>query len=215
VALEAWGLVLLVGIGRGVPDSREIIIAAGAFVVSLVPHRVFLIVSLMIFLGGIKILVWEKLYRERLIEFTACGKVFQRGLGEPFLFLVMEVNCRLVLSPAVVKLSACVGRIDVVKEYLEQKFVFYFLRIILNLDAFPVSRKAGRDFYIGRVRFVAAGVADDRARNTRIDTEDRLHAPETAAGKSGKRRVRIFIRHAYALCGIQDRKILEAREWRL
>ncbi len=120
---------------------------------------------------------------ERLV---ALERRFGR-FGQAALFVVVVKNPAAVLRAVVAELLVFDRRIDVVPEHVEQFFVGHFLRVIDDLHGFRMPGAARRNFLVGRIFFLPAGIAGGGRDHARQHVERVLHAPEAAAGERGFR----------------------------
>ena len=89
-----------------------------------------------------------------------------------------RIDHRAVLAADVVALAHALGRVVQFPEHLQQVFVFHFGLVIHHQHHFAVAGQAGADFFVGRVRREAAGVADHAADHAVALPELALGAPE-------------------------------------
>ena len=91
--------------------------------------------------------------------------------------------------PDVVALAHALRRVVVLPERLEELLVGDPRRVERDLDDLGVAGPAGADLLVGRVRRVAAGVADGRGHDAGELPEVLLVAPEAAEAEDRRSRV--------------------------
>src|SRR3546814_12936216 len=101
-------------------------------------------------------------------------------LGDPLLLLVEIVDCRAVGQADVVALAVLRGGIVDLEEELQDPPVADLLGIEDDLDALGM----GAVVAVGRVRHVAAGIADAGRDDAGQLADQVLHAPEAATGQN-------------------------------
>jgi hypothetical protein len=112
--------------------------------------------------------------------------VGDRVLGGLLLRVAEIEDGRPVAGPDVVALAVQRGRVVDLEEELQQVPVGEPVRVEDDLDRLGVAAVVP----VGRVRHVAAGVADPGRQDAGELADEILHAPETAAGEDG-----LFGRH--------------------
>src|SRR5512136_1008834 len=88
-----------------------------------------------------------------------------------------------ILRPFVRELAFCIGRVNLLPEYIEELVKGNCYRIVGDLHCLQVPCCSGRDLLVCRVRFSATGIPGDHISYTLKVPEWRLHAPETTPCK--------------------------------
>ncbi len=105
-----------------------------------------------------------------------------------FLFVAVKDRCTILVA-FVAELAARIERVYIRPEHFEELFVGHLRRIIFDFDGLEMAGRSGGELLIGRVRFLPARIARCRGDHAVDLVEGRLHAPEAAAGKNGRRRL--------------------------
>src|SRR5579875_4159520 len=106
------------------------------------------------------------------------------GLGDARLLVAGREDRRAILRADIGTLLVELGRImGDRKIYLQNLAVANAPRIKGDLHRFGMAGLAGADGLVFRRRFIAAGIARNRADDAGDMLEDALHAPEAAAGE--------------------------------
>src|SRR5690606_18801467 len=151
--------------------------------VEVVPHRIALVVILVVILGRVELRGRDDLRDDRAWQLAALLELPLRALCELALLLVVIEDRAAVLLAAIAELPAGIDRIDVAPKHAEQRLVAHDVRIVLDLDGLGVPGIAARHLLVLRIRDVSADVAGSR-RNDAVDLVERfLHAPEASAGE--------------------------------
>src|SRR5215510_12018951 len=115
-----------------------------------------------------------------------------------------------VLGPVVAELPVLLRRVYVMPEHVEELFVTHQFWVIDDLDRFRMAGAAGRYLVVGRILLVPTGVARGGGDHPWELVKRRLHAPETATGKSSLGRARTAGRRL--LLGIREPWCSQASE---
>src|SRR5215472_16354283 len=95
-----------------------------------------------------------------------------------------------VLGPVVAELPILLRRVYVMPEHVEELFVTHQFWVIDHLDRFRMAGTTCRYLVVGRILRVPTSVARGGGDHAGKLVKRRLHAPETATGKSSLGRVR-------------------------
>src|SRR4030065_2537432 len=93
--------------------------------VETIPESMVLVIVLVILFCLIKFCELKNLRNDRFIELSGFSQGLFRFLGQSFLLFIVIENGTAILGPAVHKLSAPVGRVDMYPESVEQFFIAY------------------------------------------------------------------------------------------
>ena len=103
-----------------------------------------------------------------------------------FLRSAREIEGRAVLRADIIALAHALGRVMALKEQFHEVREGDFGGVEDDLDDLGMAGAAGADFFVGRVRGDAAGIADTGQPDALGLPEDPLGAPEAAEAENGR-----------------------------
>ena len=169
-------------------------VAPAVVPVDLVPHRVLLVIVLVVLLGGVELRGVDDLGHDGGRKPLRLLQGFFRRLGKLFLLLVVVEDRRSVLVAVVAELGVPGQRVYVAPEDPEQLLIRDFRGVVDDLHGLGVPRPSGRHFLVGRVLLLSPRVSHRDGENPVPLVERGLHAPETAAREGCRRRLRGLLR---------------------
>jgi hypothetical protein len=154
-------------------------------VVDVIAHGVFLIIILVVVLGGVETDRRPQRHGQGDLEAPRGGGFGQYGLGDAFLVLTVVENGCPVLAAAIRELPALVRGVDVLKKNPDQVFVGDCCWIVDDPHGLHVPGLArGHGFVVG-IRGMAAGIAGLGREHSGRVFHGRFQAPEAASGEHG------------------------------
>lgn len=165
------------------PECLKAGITAALKTIELVLQRVFYVVILVVFFGGIECRGFGDFRMDACVEFLRHA-FLARSSKSPLFYIVIE-NRRAILVAIIAKLAVRFRRIDVVPKDRQQRLVADLLGVVNDLHRFDVAGAAGGNLLVRRVFHPATDVARGGRDHPVELVVWRFHAPETSSGKRG------------------------------
>src|SRR3990172_8691702 len=178
--------------GGVTPDFLQSGIPPAALAVLVIVLRVFLVVVLVILLGGVERPERRDLGRDRPFEPAGGSQPLLALRREPMLCLAAVEDRGPVLFASVAKLAVGRDRVDIVPEDVQQPFVGDLLGVVGDLNALGVAGEAGSHLLVRRVFLGTARVPGRDGDHAVELLEGALHAPEAAACERGTGRTLVL-----------------------
>src|SRR4030042_2181086 len=151
--------------------------------IETIPERMVFMIILVILFCLIKCCELKNLRNDRFIELSGFSQGLFRFLNQSLLLVIVIENGTSILGAAVHKLSVPVARINMLPESVEQFFITYFGRIVIDLNGFYMTCLSGGYLRIGWILLMASRIARDHLHYTGQFFEIRFRTPEAAARK--------------------------------